>query len=276
MSEKKFIVLLLFSFSLHLNILAQGIYGNILCPEVCLPGRSIAVTLEITKPYDLQSYATFKQELPPGFSAHASNTTDATFVQEGNLLKISWIKLPQGERVSFTYTLKAPANPGKYFRIGGTIVYTSGSNRGVFTLKKKRISTFKPTAQSNNETTNYLLSIPAVSPKKVNCKRSIRFNAARKMYECKLHLTKKEITRYHLCEKIPAGFSLLIMDSGGAEIIEDKRLVQFLWSEYKLQKTATVRYRLIPQKTSFARPVIYGKLSLLKNNQIVNLNVVGN
>lgn len=255
--------------------------AKLIIPQEVLQGEYTDVILDIYKPEGTRNYTVFTQELPAGFFVKIIDAQGASFSYENNILILTWMRCPADSKISVKYQIASMVGVSGEFNLSGKLTYMVGSKQGIFNLKPYRLNVVKEkTHISNHQKIDVKIYDNAhsyqminSSLKDVSCKRTMVFNKKKNIYDIEIILKKNKLGSYSITEKIPDNFEFLEVDSQNAKIKFQSDLVQFLWINLPKSKDLKIKYKLIPKENKLETPVIYGKLSLLKNGQILNMSI---
>jgi hypothetical protein len=274
---KLYLTGLLSIFFLLGNIKAQSRFTVALnIPEVLESNTTVGVLMEIEKPADMTSYASFKQVVPPGFSLKAKEMNGANFLFENNELNITWLRLPTEEKISVSWEMTVKEGIIGIFEFGGTFNYLIDNSQGSLELEKNHLEVIKNRSSSNsdnNKTYNpdYVNRLRS----EVKCDRKIEFNEIKKYYTVEIILIVQNVRRYSIVEKIPEGYSFKELEHTGAELNVLGTTIQYFVSNIHPGKVFSIKYILIPVETTLnITPPVYGKLAFIAGDQIINLSIL--
>lgn len=107
-------------------------------PATAVPGGTFTVKLNVAKG-DVSGFAKLQQILPPGFSAEAVETANATFSFKDQKAKFLWMALPGGDfQVSYKVNVDASLSGNQI--IEGTFAYIQDNETEKFIIPKDIIA----------------------------------------------------------------------------------------------------------------------------------------
>jgi hypothetical protein len=275
----KFISTLLFSLLIFIQIIKSqsGLSAILYSPEIIEFNKPATFKLEIIKPQGLTSYAVFKQNLPAGFFMTSKVLNGANIQFDNNQLTITWLRLPVGEKLTVAWDVFVQEGLIGKFELNGSINYMTDNTQGIFELSKTYIEVVKnkySVVSNDNQSKNV---IPKINNYRndINCERIIVFNENKKYYLVEIKLKSQKPHIFSITEKIPSGYQFKEFENRDVAINEQKRTIQFITGKIQAAKEFSLKYMLIPEvKTNINTPDIYGKLSFIEDNQIINLSVL--
>lgn len=103
-------------------------------PATAAPGSSFTIELNVAKG-DVSGFAKLQQQLPPGFTAEAGETANATFSFKDQKVKFLWMALPNGDfKVSYKVTVDASLSGNQI--IDGSFAYIKDNETEKFIIPK--------------------------------------------------------------------------------------------------------------------------------------------
>jgi len=255
------------SFSAQLNI-----------PEEVIQGESCEFELEIYKPENIRGYAVFSQKFPAGFYVKEIESSEAEFSYENNLLTITWLRIQTDPKVTVLYEVSPMYGITGDFKFSGNLTYMINGNQGIFDLKECTLKVIsekiKTVTNTSSEENSVVLLQKNNLPQDLSCKREQIFNSKKNEYVIEVTIKKEGGGSYNLVEQLPKGFSFFEFSNGGANVSRGKDKVSFLWKSIPDTKEIRVKYTLIPENSNIGDPKIYGKLSVLRNGELINVPVM--
>ena len=232
----------------------------------------ITVTLVVNKPSDLRSYAVFTQHIPEGFFVKPKNIGNAAFLFENNLLTVKWLRLPPEDKFSVSYELSHIKGLTGIYSLAGELTYIVNNKKGTYNLKKQTFSIIqeleKPNENLNDFSYNYQIFQTINAERKITSQVDNSF-----MIEIRINNLPTE-NNYILTEEVPSGFNIQHIDAKEATLYFNKKLIQFNIAKPIGNKELILKYKLIPEtKNDITSPVIFGKLTFVKNNEIINIPI---
>ena len=107
-------------------------------PATAAPGGSFTMELNVAKG-DVSGFAKLQQILPPGFSAEAGETANATFSFKDQKVKFLWMALPNND-FSVSYTVNVDQSLSGNQIIDGTFAYIKDNETEKFIIPKDIIT----------------------------------------------------------------------------------------------------------------------------------------
>ncbi len=250
-------------------------------PQEVLQGEYTEMFLDIYKPEGARNYTVFTQELPAGFFVKVIDAKGATHTFENNILTLTWMRCPADSKISIKYQIASMVGVSGKFNLSGKLIYMVGSKQGTFNLKSYILNVVKEkTLVLNNQIPDkkineklHLYKPINTSLKDVSCKRTVVYNKKRNTYDVEITLEKNTASSFSIVEKIPNNFKFSEVDIQESKVKKQSDLVQFLWVNLPKDKGLKVKYKLTPKENNTEAPIIRGKLSFLKNGQILNMPI---
>ncbi len=107
-------------------------------PATAVPGGSFTMEVDVAKG-DVSGFAMLQQILPPGFTAEAGESANATFSFKDQKVKFLWMALPNGD-FKVTYKINIDASLSGNRIIEGTFAYIQDNETEKFIIPKDIIS----------------------------------------------------------------------------------------------------------------------------------------
>ena len=107
-------------------------------PATAVPGGSFTMEVDVAKG-DVSGFAKLQQLLPPGFTAEAGESANATFSFKDQKVKFLWMALPNGD-FKVTYKINIDASLSGNQIIEGTFAYIQDNETEKFIIPKDIIS----------------------------------------------------------------------------------------------------------------------------------------
>ncbi len=248
------------------NLLAQtGISADLFFPDRIKSGKSFTVNLKIKKPADFYPFTSFTQSIPEGFFVKPVNIRGATFSFKENILTLSWIRLPEGENIDIFYEISHTAGTVGKFSLSGNIKYLINNKKGEINLKNKTFEIFNNIDSEKNYTPYG----------KIKCIRNkIPLTDGKILVKIKISGLNK--TDFILTEQIPLGYNFNIVNASETSVKTYGQTLQFVADKLsKAEKNPLIlKYEIIPKQKTKKNIIIYGKLSFIDKNNIINIPVI--
>src|SRR3989339_1601621 len=88
-----------------LGFMSSQVTLDLNIPESAKAGDEFLVELTINKG-DIEGFARFQQDLPPGFTAVARQTANGEFRFEDQKVKIQWMRVPYDQTITISYAIE--------------------------------------------------------------------------------------------------------------------------------------------------------------------------
>jgi len=121
------------------TISAQDVFVSMNVSDQMVAGTDVQVEIRVVKS-SLEGFARFQQDLPLGITAKAGSTANADFNFEDQRINLIWLKLPVGEELKFTYTIKAHETVQGNFSLAGKFSYIYDDDRNEVTLPPQEMT----------------------------------------------------------------------------------------------------------------------------------------
>ena len=250
------------------NLFAQtGISADLFFPDRIKSGKSFTLNLKIKKPADFRPFTSFTQSIPEGFFVKPVNIRGATFSFKENILTLSWIRLPEGENIDIFYEISHTVGTVGKFSLSGNIKYLINNKKGEINLKSKTFEIFNNT-DSEKSRTPYTYN-------NIKCTRDkIPLTDGKVLVKIKISGLNK--TDFILTEQIPLGYNFNIVDASETSVKAYGQTLQFVADKLsKAEKNPLIlKYEITPKQKVKKNIIIYGKLSFIDKNNIINIPVV--
>ncbi len=264
-----FVVITLFSGVLN----AQNSFSaKLTLPSEIIEGNYTKVILEIFKPADTRLYTVFSQQLPPGFFVKMINIQDAVFSYQDNELILTWMRSPAEEKFTVEYEIAPMVGISGTYNLSGKLTYMAGSTQGVFELNTYPVKIVKEISKNEipKNKSDFITPTLYTTSACANVYRTVQFNKKKNVWEVTLIFNNKESGTYSIAEKIPKNFEFIEIDSQNAMLLKQNNMCMYSWKNVALDKELKIIYQLKHKNGQTEKPVINGKLSFLKNGQILN------
>jgi hypothetical protein len=252
-------------------------------PQTVTAGNEFQVTVKFSKG-KLASFSRFIQELPAGLKATSINSSNADFTFKDNKVRFIWLKMPDGDSITVTYTIKVDQRLKGNFDLTGKFSYIDDNER----------MTVESTPMSVNINPN-----PNIDPKLiVDIKdfkdkvipelistdqmpvaairqKPIATGDADNSYIVNVLIYKENAQKFAKIEEaVPAGFTALKIDSKEGIFVFKDGLAKFLWMSMPSAPYYMVSYRLVPNAGVTTPPTLTGQFSYMVDEKTVIKDIV--
>ena len=107
-------------------------------PESVKAGEKFAVEITINK-FNLQQFAEFKQDFPPGFTIINVQPGSANYTNRNQTLKFTWLRLPAQQTIRLRYEVIISKNVKGDFKLPGQFTYFYQNQRGFIEVNKDKV-----------------------------------------------------------------------------------------------------------------------------------------
>jgi len=266
----KFLVLGICLHLFSLLTFAQNfVTASISVPEQIEEGQSVTEVITINKPAKLHSYATFHQVVPNGFFIETKNVNDASINFQNNILTINWMRLPSKKSLKIPIKLSYIKGMKGTFSLSGKFTYLVSGEKGEYKIPPQY---FTITNSEKIIQNNYSVNI---NPNQYNisCVALIK-KKSEKTFD--ITVTIKNLPKqktFILTQEINDEFEFIQEETKNYKKINN-RIIQFDIAtqngKNELLLTYSIKCKL---NNPNLKPVIFGKLSFIDKNQIVNIPV---
>jgi hypothetical protein len=273
-----FIVVLLIN-----GIFQQNITVQMSAPTTVTGGDEFQVQLTLKKG-DLSSFSRLLQELPAGLKAKSINSANADFTFKDNKVRLIWIKLPETEDVTITYTIHVDPRLKGTFNLGGKFSYISNNERQSVDISPQAI-----TINPNPNTDSSLIVdikdfkekiIPELTSTEnlpIVCIRETPepTGEADNGYIVNLLVNKENAQKFaKIEEQIPKGFTAIKIDAKEGIFTFKNGYAKYLWMNLPSSPYFIVSYRLVPGSGVVQPPVLKGKFSYVIDDKTYVTDIV--
>ncbi len=261
-------VFFLFSFTSAQNTLSAKL--NV--PHQVREGEDFSILLTIKKPENFRPYTVYTQRFPAGFFVNTKSVPDVDVSFQNQTLTITWMRLSPGK--SLTIPLKTSYIKGLNgtFSFSGKLTYLIDNKKGEYRLKKQYVSIVPENTSSSSNLNEYGKNYDTF--RNIKCRREVKLQEDRS-YIITINISElKNVNNFIVTEEVSQNFSITAANTPEIKILSKNRIIQFTKKNNTENKSVIFEYRLIPKKKSETqKPVIFGKLSFIENNQIINIPV---
>ena len=262
---------LIFLINLFLGSFFEGEVGvKIDTPTEVVAGNEFQVKVTIDKG-KIESFSRFLQELPAGLKATSVNSSNADFTFRENKVRVIWLKMPETESVTITYTIKVDPRLKGTFDLTGKFSYIENNERISIEADPVTVN-----ISPNPDIDPSLIVdihdfkekvIPEITPTgemPVACFRQKPYASGDEdnSYIVNLLVYKENAQKFAKIEEfLPAGFKAIKIDSKEGIFVFKNNSAKFLWMNLPSSQYFVVSYRLIPLGSVSEPPVLKGQFS---------------
>ncbi|MBI4649302.1 MAG: hypothetical protein HY738_22565 [Bacteroidia bacterium] len=214
-------------------------------PEEVRAGNDFIIEINIKKG-NLNQYARFIQELPPGFTASPINTQGATFTFAENNVKFTWISLPEQKEFTISYKVHVDNSIYGNFAISGQFAYVDQD----FERKAVAYSEWTTILVLNDNYKDKIFEAQksseaiANSPDEVKCTRKRKVSGNEIIVELEV---VKNLSKYvKIYEIIPSGYNATAIESKEGVFSYVNQTAKFMWQNCP-EGGFNVSYKLTPE-----------------------------
>jgi hypothetical protein len=261
----------------------HNIAVNVSAPTNVTGGDEFQVQVTLNKG-NLESFSRLMQELPAGLKAKSVTSANADFTFKDNKVRLIWLKMPETENVTITYTIQVDQRLKGNFDLGGKFSYIDNNER-----KSVDATPVKINISPNPNIDSSLIVdikdykdkvIPELLPTdkpEVACIRQKPFLApeADGSFVINLLVNKESAQKFaKIQEDVPNGFTALKIDSKAGIFSFKDTKAKFLWMNLPSDKYFMVSYRLVPAPGVTQAPILKGKFSYVIDDKTIDIDIV--
>lgn len=277
---------------ISVNFLIMLFFGSFFNGEVSLKiSAPIAVTagdefqVKVTlNKGKLESFSRLIQELPAGLKAVSVNSANADFTFRDNKVRLIWLKLPDGDSVTITYTIKTDQRLKGNFDLSGRFSYIADNERQTVEATPVNI-----TINLNPNVDPKLIVdikdfkeqvVPELAPSgsmPVACLREVPNSTgdADNSYIVNLLVYKNSAQKFAKIEEtVPTGFTAIKIDSKEGIFVFKDGMAKFLWMNLPAAPYFIVSYRLVPNTGVKNPPILTGQFSYVVDEKTIVKNII--
>ncbi len=258
-----------------------GLHVN--APQVVTAGDEFQVQVTLNKG-KLESFSRLLQELPSGLKATSVNSANADFTFKDNKVRLIWLKMPESDSVTITYTIKVDKRLKGNFDISGKFSYIDNNERMSAEATPVNI-TINPNPDIDPKLIVDIKDfkeqvIPDLTPTgqadvAVIRQKPTPTGDADNSYIVNLLFYKENAQKFaKIEESVPAGYTAIKIDSKEGLFVFKNNLAKFLWMSLPASKYFMVSYRLVPNAGVTAPPVLKGQYSYVADEKNVVKDII--
>ncbi len=246
--------------------------ANLSVPHQIENGQVFSEKLTINKPTNLSPYTVFTQKIPDGFFIETKTVPGAVISFQNHILRITWLRLTSEKSINIPIKISCIKGLTGTYSLSGKLTYLIDNKKGEYKLGKNYFSINSENNTVSKNLTEYGKSYDTLL--NIKCMRRIKVQTD-KSYLIELTVNKlPAFVNAILTDEISQNFNIRKIDTIGAEILPAKRVIQFHIKKNTGNKDVVFKYRLIPKnKNTKQKPIIFGKLSFIKYDQIITVPV---
>jgi len=252
-------------------------------PATVTAGDEFQVKVTLHKG-NLQSFSRLVQELPAGLKAVSGYSANADFTFKDNRVRLIWLKLPESDTLTITYTIKVDQRLKGNFDLVGKFSYIADNERisiegdpvNVQILPNPNIDP-SLIVDIKDFKEKVVPEITPVSDIPVACIRQKPMPSGEpdNSYVVNLLVYKESAQKFaKIEEKIPAGYTAVNIDSKEGIFVFKNGQAKFLWMNLPQAPYFIVSYRLIPSSASATAPAIKGQFSYVVDEKTIVKDIV--
>ena len=239
-------------------------------------------TIILQKP-DIQPFAVYEQKFPPGLTVSGADLGRGIFDFKENTLTISWIRLPENDKIKLGLKVTANENMEGTYSSVGILNYLYNNRKGIvssdtieFTIEKAT-QTSKKNEETDKESEDSRITAKSDKTKnEFECIRTIEKKKTSKGTGWNVTLfivnNSPEIGAAKIIEQFPKGYFVKADETTKAQINKGVENITFFWNKLPNEKGLTVSYELYSgDKTE--KPSIMGNLSFARNKEVSNIKI---
>jgi len=224
-------------------------------PDVIEAGSEITVNVTVNKG-KVAEFAQFRQDLPYGFSAMAVNSANANFSFQDQIVRLTWLRLPDDDEIVFTYKIVANERLTGRVDLSGRFTYIDNNERKTVE-QQPRLLAITPSSNVNPamlvDVNDYakIASIEAIAKagKTVAFRQQPTWVEDDRIFLVTLLVNKDQVQKFAKIEEtVPAGYTAASIDSRGGIFTYKDQMAKFIWMDLPAEPFFTVMYKLIPEE----------------------------
>jgi hypothetical protein len=252
-------------------------------PQSVTAGDEFQVQVKLAKG-KLVSFSRMLQELPAGLRATSVNSANADFTFKDNKIRLIWLKMPDEDSISITYTIKVDQRLKGTFDLGGKFSYIEDNER--VTVEATPVSiNINPNPNIDPKLIVDIKDfkdkvIPDLTPTDqipvaVIRQKPVPTGDADNSYIVNILVYKENAQKFAKIEEtMPNGFTALKIDSKEGIFVQKDGLAKFLWMSMPSAPYYMVSYRLVPNKGVTAAPVLKGQFSYVVEDKTLVKDII--
>ncbi|MCX7987758.1 MAG: hypothetical protein N2662_12545 [Bacteroidales bacterium] len=233
---------------------------------------------------NLQSFSRLVQELPAGLKATSGYSANADFTFKDNRVRLIWLKLPESDTLTITYTIKVDQRLKGTFDLVGKFSYIADNERisvegDPVSVRINPNPNIDPSlvVDINEFKEKVVPEITPISDIPVACIRQkpSPTGESDNSYIVNLLVYKESAQKFaKIEEKIPAGYTAVNIDSKEGIFVFKNGQAKFLWMNLPQSPYFIVSYRLIPSSATAVAPEIKGQFSYVVDEKTIVKDIV--
>ena len=224
-------------------------------PATVNAGDEMVVDVVITKT-GISGFGKYQTTLPKGFIAVPVDVKDAMFKQDEQVLKITWVAMPEGDEFMIQYRILVDAEtPQGDVSFSGRFTYLENNEKRAVTSDPVNINVLPPDPakmakaepatlpESNSANLNQLVNESGVGCTQV----SKRINENE--FLINITLNKNKITGFGKIEEpVCEGLTAVGVETAGGVFSFSENKIKFVWTDLPETPTVSVSFRLVRGK----------------------------
>jgi len=244
-------------------------------PTTANAGNEILVELTINKG-DIEGFARFQQDLPPGFTAVARQTANGEFRFEDQKVKIQWMRVPYDQTITISYAIEVSPTVSGDFSFEGKFSYIlNNAVQTVSTGSKSITIVGDETAAGTEADAQTTYSYQNVSLKNIDCIRQKPYLNENNEVIVNLLVNKGDLKEFgKIQEEVPKGYNAISLKSKNSIFTFKNHIIKFLWMNMPAEPQFTVSYKLVPEgEIPDQAFLINGTFSYAENERTKTINI---
>jgi hypothetical protein len=252
-------------------------------PQVVTAGDEFQVTVKLNKG-KLESFSRLLQELPAGLKATSVNSANADFTFKDNKVRLIWLKMPDSDSVTISYTIKVDPRLKGSFSLPGKFSYIDNNERMTIEAEPVNI-TINP---NPNIDPNLIVDIndfkeqviPEITPGSemdIACfrQKALATGDADGSYIVNLLVYKENAQKFAKIEElVPAGYTAIKIENKEGIFVFKNGMAKYLWMNLPSAPFFMVSYRLVPNAGVTTPPAIKGQFSYVLDEKTVVKDII--
>lgn len=245
-------------------------------------GSDIKIQITLSKS-DINSFARFQMELPPGITAVNGYSANADFSFRDQKIRLIWLKIPDNDVITFSFNIHCNDHLKGTFDVSGKFSYIQDNEKKMVDFEPQHINIIPSTTIDPNlivDIADYGKSIYSQTPVTIADVACIRqkpeWSETNHQFVITLLLNKEKLKKFAKIEEtIPPGFTALNVESKEGIFTFKDNKAKFLWMNLPSEPYFTVKYKLIPMNETNAKQVaLKGTFSYIIEDKTQSIPII--
>jgi len=252
-------------------------------PDQMVAGTTVLVEVQVNTAGQ-RGFARFQQVLPPGITARAGQLRNADFSFEDQKVHLIWLKIPDGNELTFNYTIQAHETLKGEFTLAGDFSYIEEDDRNEVPLSPETI-TITPSpnvdpglvvdiADFKAEVAEPVITLQSYD---IACYREVPcFSESDNAWIVNTLVCPAEVKRLaRVEEQVPAGFLAESINSQGSIFSFKSGIAKFLWMDMPEDPLFVISYKLTPERgQTLGKGALKGTFTYMQEDMARSIPIV--